>query len=171
MSEAEYKTRYIEFAKPFMDGVLSIYETMVHVELTPGKPYIKDSNRSLGDYSALMGIAGEVQFAAGVKSFKGSLAISWPVETYLSTAKNMLGVEAKEINEEISDLGMEICNMTMGTAKSALVEKGFKIDLSIPTAIQGKHHVLYVEDKIITVVTPFSSVIGEFYIEVNFDLV
>ncbi len=171
MKEEEFKKLYIDFSKPFIDSIKGIYKTMIMTEVTPAKPILKESNKSLGDYSAIMGITGEVDIDGGKKPFKGTLVISWPNGSYLKTSSKMLGTEYTEMNDDINDLGMEICNMTMGGAKNLLAEKGFSVELSIPTAIQGKDHVLHVEEKVITVVTPFDSEVGQFFVELNFDIV
>lgn len=171
MSDAEFNKKFLEFAKPFIDSLRGIYQTMMATEISAQKPSIKEAGVPVGDYSSIMGISGQVEMEGGKQKFMGSLVISWPEKTYLATASKMLGCEFTKIEEDIADLGMEICNMTMGGAKSVLVENGFHIEMSIPTAIRGPDHILKVEDGVVTVVTPFDSDLGKLAVEVNFKLV
>jgi len=165
---SDFNTRYLSFCKPFIDAIREVYSTMVTKELKAGSPVFKEQSGNYADYSALMGINGTLKNEEDDLQFKGSLVISWPLQTYLNTASTMLGEEYKEINDEIEDVGMEICNITMGNAKKILNPLGYKIEMSIPNLISGDHHRVKSEDGVKTIVIPFTSDIGDLFIELNY---
>ena len=165
---SDFKKRYIEFCGPFIEAIKEIYETMMSSEITAGSPSVKKSSDSLGDYSSLMGISGVFKGTDVEKKFKGNLIISWK-DVYLKTASAMLMEEYTEVTDEISDVGMEIANITMGNAKKFLVEKGYHIEMSIPTSVSGKNHKLKVLEGVTTIMTPLKCSLGEFYIELNYE--
>lgn len=80
----------------------------------------------------------------------------------------MLMEEFSELSEEIADVGMEICNMTMGNAKKVLAQKGYNIEMSIPTCVKGKDHEISVQEGVITIATPLVSKHGGFSVELNY---
>lgn len=166
---SEFNQRYLEFCGPFVAAVKEIYSTMLSSEVTPGQPAIKRDNKSFGCYSAMMGINGIYQGEGMKKIFKGALVLSWPEETYLKSASAMLMEEYTEFNDEIADVGMEICNITMGSAKKILVQKGYNIEMSIPTSVRGMGHEISVQKGIITIATPLKSKLGEFSLELNYE--
>ena len=121
-----------------------------------------------GDYSAVMGMNGHYKDGNTKRPFRGSLLISWPEATYLKSASAMLGTEYKKYCEDIADAGSEICNMTMGSAKSVLVEAGYYIEMSIPTTIHGLDHELQTQKGASTILLPFECAHGKFFVELNF---
>jgi chemotaxis protein CheX len=165
----EFNKRYLDFCKPFILAVKEVYETMMGTEITPGKPGLKESKKSYGDYSSIMGINGTYQGAGPKKKFRGSLVLSWPEEVYIKGASAMLMEEYTEFNDEIADVGMEICNITMGNAKKVLSEEGYLIEMSIPTSVSGKNHEIKAQDGIVTIATPMECGFGTFYIELSYE--
>lgn len=116
-----------------------------------------------------MGINGVFKGDEGEKNFKGNLILSWPEESYIKSASAMLMEEYKEVTDEIADVGMEICNITMGNAKKVLSEKGYFIEMSTPTSVSGSKHKISVLEGVTTIVTPLKCSYGEFYIELNYE--
>lgn len=165
----DFNKRYLEFCKPFIDAFREVYSTMLETELDTKAPYTKKEATSHGIYSAIMGINGVYEGTKEKKEFRGSLVITWTKEAYLNSAGKMLMEEYTEIDEEIKDVGMEICNITMGNAKKVLAPNGFKIKMSIPTSVTGEGHILKCENGVMTVVTPIESPLGQIVIELNYD--
>ncbi len=170
MDQTTFNQKYVQFCSPFVKGLQKIYSTMLHCEIHPLKPEIKNSGTLHGDYSAIMGMNGFYHEGNLKTPFRGSLLISWPEATYLKSASAMLSTEYKKYCEEISDVGSEICNMTMGSAKTVLIEIGYHIEMSIPTAVHGLDHQLQSQKGVTTVLLPFDSPLGKFFIELNFAL-
>ncbi|CAM9848139.1 unnamed protein product [Chrysoparadoxa australica] len=169
MSTGEFNKRYLEFCKPFIDAIKEVYSTMMGTELNPQKPGLKEGKKSYGDYSSIMGINGTYTGGTSDKKFKGSLVLSWPEEVYIKSASAMLMEDYTEFNDEIADVGMEICNITMGNAKKVLCEIGYMIEMSIPTSVHGKNHEIKAQDKVVTISTPLESEFGTFYIELSYE--
>lgn len=48
----------VEYINPFIDAAINVIETMTSVKVQPGKPALKTSNRSFGDITGVIGLAG-----------------------------------------------------------------------------------------------------------------
>ncbi len=164
----EFNKRYLDFCEPFIDAIKETYSIMVKAEVNPGSPYIKENNLTLGDYSAVMGLNGFYMSGKSKRDFQGCLVLSWPLETYLKTANEMLKEEYTELSDAIKDLGAEICNITMGNAGKSLEERGYSIRASSSDSSIGKDHELKAQEGCITIVTPLKGDIGELSIELNY---
>lgn len=130
--------RYLNFSKPFIDAMKSVFETMIFSKLTIQNPRPKSNSTSAGDISTIMGLAGEVKINDAMEDFNGLFVISFPEATYLKVASAMLMEEYTEITEEIHDVGGEISNIATGNAKRYLAEMGYAIKMATPTTIIGK---------------------------------
>ncbi|PIP93823.1 MAG: hypothetical protein COW00_04505 [Bdellovibrio sp. CG12_big_fil_rev_8_21_14_0_65_39_13] len=165
----DFKQRYLEFCKPFVESLKDVYKTMLRCELTHEAPKLKSNNIASGDYSALMGINGRYEFGDVKRNFKGSLVISWPKDCYIKSASAMLMEDYTDYNQEISDVGLEICNITMGNAKNILNQLGYFIEMSIPNSIYGANHEINAQKGVVTIVTPFTSPLGNVFVELNYE--
>lgn len=165
----EFNKRYLDFCKPFIDAIKEVYATMMDAEITPDKPGIKTGRKSYGDFSAIMGINGKLEIGNEKKNFKGTLVLSWPEDVYLKSAGAMLMEEFTEYSDEIADVGLEICNITMGNAKKVLSEQGFFVEMSIPTSVKGKDHEIMAQDGVVTIATPLSCKLGVFSVELSYE--
>lgn len=161
-------TNFVNFSKPFVDSANSVFETMVFTKLNPGKPVIKKDTISRGDVSAVIGINGTITNDGTTERFKGMLVISWPYETYFKIATSMLMEEFTEYNEEIADVGGEICNMIMGGAKRQLSELGYSTEMAIPSMIEGKGHTIKYPPGTTVVMIPMNSAHGPMFMELCF---
>ncbi len=164
----KFNERYLDFCKPFIEALKDVYSTMIGVEVTAGKPTIKLGRASFGDYSAIMGINGHLENDPEKKRFNGSLVLSWPEEVYLKTSGGMLMEDFTEYCDDIADVGLEICNITMGSAKETLCGEGFLIDMSIPTSVKGKDHEISAQDGVTTIATPLTCDFGTFSVELSY---
>ncbi len=165
----EFNKRYLDFCKPFIDAIKDVYSTMMSTELKPGGPKIKQGSVSHGEFSSIMGINGIYEGGGEKKGFRGSLTLSWPESVYLKSAGAMLMEEYAEYTDEIADVGMEICNITMGNAKKILSQEGYLIEMSIPTSVKGKDHEIKAQDGVVTIATPLESELGTFWIELSYE--
>ena len=165
----EFNKRYLEFCKPFIDAIKDVYSTMMSTNLRPGTPSIKKGSISHGEFSSIMGINGIYENGNEKKGFRGSLTLSWPEQVYIKSAGAMLFEEFTEYSDEIADVGMEICNITMGNAKKVLCQEGYSIEMSIPTSVKGKDHEIKAQDGVVTIATPLESELGTFYIELSYE--
>lgn len=159
---------FLVFARPFIEAMKNVFETMVFTKVEAKKPEIKKDNLSRGDVSSMIGMNGILEKDGKNIEFKGMLVISWPESTYIKTASAMLMEDFKEYNEEIADTGAEIINMIMGNAKRDLNGLGYKLEMAIPSMIGGKDHTIKYPNGVKTVLIPLSCAHGEFFMEICF---
>lgn len=148
------------FVNPFLAAALNVLKVQASVSAEPGKVALKKAGEPLkGDVSGVIGIVSE--------SFKGSVVISFPENTFLKVMSGMLGEDIKELNQEILDGAAEITNMIFGQAKVVLNERGYGIQMALPQVISGKGHSLSSLAKGPTFVVPFKSTAGDFFVEIS----
>ncbi|MCK5883339.1 MAG: chemotaxis protein CheX [Bacteriovoracaceae bacterium] len=161
-------SNFVNFSKPFVDAAKSVYETMVSTKLETEKPLLKKDTLSRGDVSAVIGINGTINQDGESIRFKGMLVLSWPYDTYFKIATSMLMEEFTEYNEEIADVGGEICNMIMGGAKRQLSDMGYATEMAIPSMIEGKGHTIKYPPGTTVMMIPLNSAHGKMFMELCF---
>lgn len=150
----------INFINPFLGATLHVLKVQASIEAQPGKVYMKKPTDNLkGDVSGVIGIVSD--------TFNGSVIISFPEATFLNVIGSMLGETYTELNKEILDGAGEITNMIFGQAKITLNERGYGIKIALPQVITGKGHSLSAMSKGPTVVIPFTSPVGDFFVEIS----
>lgn len=149
-----------DFINPFLTATLKVLEVQAKVSAKPGKIFMKEaSDHFKGDVSGVIGIVSE--------SFNGSVVISFPEATFLKVMTGMLGEEITEMSKDIVDGTGEIINMIFGQAKISLNEKGYGIKTALPSVVSGKDHSLSTKTSGPTVVIPFESNCGNFFVEIS----
>ena len=121
-----------KYINPFLVAIKDVFDTMVDLPVTIGKPFIKKDRIPSYDISSIIGLSGAVI---------GCVAISFSQEIALQMAGALLEDEFVELDDDCTDAIGEIANMIAGNAKSA-----FPVDnasISVPTVISGKHSVNY----------------------------
>lgn len=156
---------FLEFSKPFIDAAKNVFETMVFTKLEPGKPQVKKGTLSRGDVSAVLGLSGTVNKDGFERTYRAMLVISFPYESYIKVASAMLMENYTAFNEEIRDVGGEICNMVMGNAKRDLSVLGYTTNMAIPSIIEGKDHSIKYPENTTVVLIPMNSAHGPMYLE------
>lgn len=150
----------VKFINPVLDSIVNILVTMANMEPAAGKPRIKPDNISLGVVSGLIDLKG--------KQANGSVAISFSKEAVFAIVKAMLRTEPTEVDDMVKDLVGEIANMIAGGAKAKLEEKGYDFELSLPVVLAGENHEINHSVKGVTVVLPFNTEAGDFFVEICF---
>ncbi len=158
-------SNFLEFSKPFIDAAKNVFETMVFTKLEPGKPQVKKGNLSQGDVSAVLGLSGTLNKDGVERDYRAMLVISFPYATYLKVASAMLMEEYTEFNEDIRDVGGEICNMIMGNAKRDLAGMGYTSNMAIPSIIEGSNHTIKYPEGTTVILIPLTSAHGPMYVE------
>lgn len=153
-----------EFLNPFIAAAKMTLETQASTELNPGKAFIKKT----GDGKDLKTeIASIINLTC--EQFSGSVALCFTAEVFLKIYENMLDEKLDEINEEVSDCAGELLNIIFGTAKTALMAKGYKLERAIPTVLAGKDLQVKFKSKYPAIILPFESTVGPFHIEILVD--
>lgn len=122
----------VRYINPFLAAVKDVFETMIDVSFSVGKPCLKKDGIPAHEVSSIIGISGEVT---------GSVVINLSEKTALQLASALLGEQLSRLDEDCVDAIGEIANMVAGSAKN-----GFPVantSLSVPTVVIGKHEVNY----------------------------
>lgn len=151
----------VEFINPFIGSLLNVLNTMAQVELTPGKPRLKQDDIAKGDVSGIMGMLSS--------QAKGSFALTFDEPLALAIMNNMLGEKPAKIDAEVIDMVGEITNMVTGGAKRILADKGFDFDMSTPIVVSGKGHTITHKSEGPKLLLPLTSKFGNACIEICFD--
>jgi chemotaxis protein CheX len=103
------------------------------VGLTPlkGTPTAQIYPKTLYDVTAIVGLTGSVM---------GTVSVQLKTNMALKVTSNMLQMEVKTLNNDVSDAIGELGNMIAGGLKTDLEARGVKFDISIPTVIVGPGH-------------------------------
>jgi len=122
----------VRYINPFLVAVQNIFDTMIDVPFTLGKPTIKMDKAPSHSISSIIGISGDVS---------GCVVISLSEEISLQLASALLDEKLKELNGDCTDAIGEIANMIAGNAKTDFPAE--KTSISVPTVVIGKHKVNY----------------------------
>ncbi|MBT8343004.1 MAG: chemotaxis protein CheX [Desulfatitalea sp.] len=142
------------YIKPFVIAAKRIFETMITVPFSLGKPVLKTSNEVPHEISSIIGISGNVS---------GCVVLSLSEEVAFQLASALIGEEVNALDEDCTDAIGEIANMIAGNAKTDFPSKDNSI--SVPSVVVGKHKVTYPSGiPIITI--PCKTDKGEIIIEV-----
>lgn len=150
-----------ELINPFLEAMRDVLNTMAQLEVTPGRPMIKQDDVAQGDVTGLIGMTGE--------RARGSLAVTFSEQAILDISRRMLGEESKSLDATVTDLVGEITNMVTGGAKRILADKGYHFDLAIPAVVSGKNHHIIHKTRGRKIVVPFNTEAGAFYVEICFE--
>ncbi len=152
----------ITIFEPIIHGVVNAFEVQAQVQSKPGKPFYKGTEKQ--EPTAIAGVIGLAS-----SKISGSVTLAFPEVVFLGTMSKMLGEEYTEITPDLQDGVAEILNIVFGQAKTALNEKGYGLDMAIPTIISGKGISLEQMSHGKTIVIPFNTEFGPFYIEITID--
>ncbi|HEU17924.1 MAG TPA: chemotaxis protein CheX [Deltaproteobacteria bacterium] len=149
----------VQFINPFLEGTITVLQTMAFIVPRAGKPYLKKENRAKGDISAIIGITGSVV---------GSLALSFSETCIIKIVSNMLGEDIKTLNGDIKDAVGEITNMVSGVARQKLEQDGVVLKAAIPTVVTGKSHTISHVLGGPSIIIPFETDDGPFVVDICF---
>ncbi len=122
----------VGYINPFLTAVQNVFETMIEVPYTLGKPSLKKDMSSSYEVSGSIGISGEVV---------GCVVVSFPKVIALQLASALLGEDLQEVDEDCTDAIGEIANMVAGDAKKEF-PKG-NTTISVPSVVVGKHRIAF----------------------------
>ncbi len=150
----------VKLINPFINATINVLETMAFVNVTAGKPYLKNDDIAQGDVTGVLGLTGETN---------GTISVTFEEACILEIVSNMLGESMETLDMEISDAVGELTNMISGQARMELSEKGKIFKAAIPSVISGKQHSIVHYSDGPKIAIPFSTGKGNFTIEVCFD--
>ncbi len=151
-----------EYVNPFLESVYHFYSTMMSCKVRRGAPGLSDGSKRPREVMTLIGLSGPV---------RGTVALSFPIETALAMAGKLLMTEMPEFDETVSDAISEIVNIVAGGAKAKISEHvGSTLDLTLPTIIHGDEYRVFSPSRALWLEVPFSSELGAFTLRVTFDI-
>jgi len=122
----------VRYINPFLVAIQNLFETMIDIPFTLGKPTLKRSQQPPYEISSIIGLSGDVS---------GCVVISLSREIALQMASALLGEPMEELDADCTDAIGEIANMIAGNAKTDFPEVGCNI--SVPSVVTGQHKVAY----------------------------
>jgi chemotaxis protein CheX len=152
----------VNFINPFLGATLHVLKVQAQVVAEPGKLTVnKLENPLKSDICGVIDIKSE--------NFKGRVAICFPQNTFLKVMSKMLGEEYSTLTPEITDGAAELANIIFGQAKITLNERGYGLQMSLPQMMAGNDHALRPKTNEKSVIVPFRSDVGEFFVVITTD--
>jgi chemotaxis protein CheX len=121
-----------KYIHPFINAVRKLFNTMIDVPFTLGKPSLKKGNFPEYEISGFIGLSGTVT---------GCVVINLSKEIALQLVSALIGDEVTELDDDCTDAIGEIANIIAGNAKTDFPTAGTSI--SVPSVVVGKHKVSY----------------------------
>ena len=152
----------IEYINPFIESVHNLFNMMFNCNVERGEIGVAKDSSVAHELTALIGLSGPA---------RGTIALSFPAETAIAMVGKMVGIEASELDETVTDGIGEIVNIVAGSAKSKFViGGGIPIDLSLPNVVSGKDYRIEYPSQTTWLEVPFDSDLGIFSLRVTFEM-
>jgi chemotaxis protein CheX len=140
---------------PFVASIRSVFSTMVGVEATIQRPYLKTDQTATFTVSSIIGFSGQVL---------GSVTLSFQDDAAKKLVAKFAGAEMDIQSPDFADAIGELANMVAGAAKKDL---GGSASITVPSVVIGPgHHIARLRD-VPCVVIPCTSPVGDFTVEVS----
>lgn len=146
----------VRFINPFIKSIRNVYKTMMSVEVTFGKPFVKNSGDTNPDVSAVIGYSGDAS---------GAVVIAYQKDAAIKTASSFAGEELDVHHPDFADALGEIANMIAGGAKAEF--EGLDINISLPSVIVGDNHEVSNSKVHPSLTIPCESSLGAFKVHVS----
>jgi chemotaxis protein CheX len=147
----------VKFINPFEHGAVEAMQKITSLDISPGKPFLKESNVATGDVSGIIGITGDVT---------GALTVSFSEACICNIISNLRGVQHAAVDKEVFDVVREITKMIMAIAIIRIEKEGLKIHASLPVVVFGKNHTFEPTPDSPSITIPFSTGKETFFIDI-----
>lgn len=148
------------FAREIDNGVHATLSNMFGLKTTVEKFRIEEECTVKGDISGLITLIQDKN--------EGTLIVSFPKATIFGLLSKMYRKPFAEINQSVK-LGVgELTNIIYGVVKSNLNKDGFTLKMAVPNVVIGDQHRILTCDSGPTMVVPFHSEAGPFYVLLSF---
>jgi len=149
----------VKYINPFMSSIRNVFQTMLSLDVTFGKPGIKTDAHASHDVSGVIGLSGDVD----------GVVVSGPRLSAVRIASTFAGVNLSEVDDDFPDAIGGLANMISGNAKKDL--GGLKVFISPPSVVVGASHQIKSTKIIPRLVIPRSTLAGSFVVEVGMRVV
>ena len=144
----------VKYINPFIEAVQSVFSTMLHLDVTMGKPCLTET-LPRHDVSGIIGMSGDVV---------GSIVLSFPSPVAKAVIGKFVGEECEVGSADFSDALGEMVNMISGAAKSKF--QGKHVSISTPSVVIGPGHTVARPSRTVCISLPCNVLFGEFSIDV-----
>jgi chemotaxis protein CheX len=145
----------VSYINPFITSSRQVFQTMVHIDLTLGKPYLKRSNESRNVVSALINLQGCIE---------GMVLLGFSQSVAVAIASGLSGQTLNSLDSDCLDALGEIANMIVGNAKKDIPASP-PLNMTTPKIILGANNIPYPKGETF-IVLPCETTAGGFFIEV-----
>ncbi|OPY63284.1 MAG: CheY-P phosphatase CheX [Syntrophorhabdaceae bacterium PtaU1.Bin034] len=118
----------VKYINPFVIAAQTVFKTMLSIELSLGKPSLKEAKTTSGDVTGIMSMVGDR---------KGTIAISFREKGALFVFNSLMGDEAAAMSPEVVDAIGELTNIISGQARKEFENSGINLKASIPMVVVG----------------------------------
>jgi chemotaxis protein CheX len=119
----------VKFINPFVVAAQTVFKTMLNIDLSRGKPTLREAKTTSADVTGIMSMVGDR---------KGSIAISFREKGALFVFNSLMGDDASTICPEVVDAIGELTNIVSGQARKEFESTGVNLKASIPMVVVGK---------------------------------
>jgi chemotaxis protein CheX len=147
----------VKYINPFTQASVKLFKEFLQVDITPGKPYVKEDPYDLEEVSGIIGLAGETS---------GAVVLSFSRQTAIEAVSKMEETPYQALSKGVIDGVGELVNIIAGNAKQGLLD--FRIEISLPGVITGKSYQIHWPENVPVIGIPFDSSIGSFHLYVSF---
>lgn len=147
-----------QILRPFIEAVTLTIQTMGQAkEVNVGKATVMAPKQVLGvDISTAVPIISA--------SFRGTLYVSFPKDTFLKVVSNMLGRTETQITPDLEAAGVEFMNIIYGNTKRVLSEQGYEFQTGLPSIVRGADHIITGNGQYTVVGVPIASELGALHL-------
>ena len=146
----------VRYINPFVASICNVFETMIGMPVTVGKPALKQDQTAYTDVSGVIGFSGDAT---------GSVVLAFSFDTAAKIATAFAGMDITPDHPDFADAMGELANMVAGGAKSKF--EGLKVNISLPNVITGSDHSVCASKTTPRIVLPCSTEAGSFFVEIG----
>jgi len=137
----------VKYINSFITATSTVFKTMLNLQTSMDKPFIKNDKVTTGDVTGVIGLAGDRS---------GSVCVSFTENGARIVYKTLTGDDCKEVSPDVVDAIGEITNIIAGQARKELERAGVNLKASIPTIVVGRGSELHMLSDSTMVSLPFS---------------
>jgi chemotaxis protein CheX len=119
----------VKFINPFVIAARTVFKTMLSIDLTLGKPGLKQAKTASGDVTGIMSMVGDR---------RGTIALSFREKGAIFVFNSLIGEDASSICPEVVDAIGELTNIVSGQARKEFEKGGVNLKASIPMVVVGR---------------------------------
>lgn len=145
------------YVTAFIEATQNVFQTMLHQEVSFGKPIPGQLPHLQNDVSAIIGMTGAVV---------GTVVLSLPAASASKIVEWFVGSPIDDIeNDDFADAVGELVNMISGGAKAKF--GGKQVHISCPSVVIGQGHTVQQPSGSVCISIPCESSCGGFSVDVS----